>query len=950
MTSPDTFISVDLETTGLDPNLHEIIEIGAIKVKDGKITGEYSELVKPSHPIPEFITHMTGITERDVVGASKIEDIIPSFLNFIKGYRLLGQNVAFDVAFLRKAAGIGNINTAIDNIELARILLPRLTSYSLDSLIDFFAINPEKRHRALDDARTTTDIFLKLIDMLRMVPSSFLNEMIRISTSTGSVLKEIFEAHLLERMSEPLSSPKKALAELPKEKDKSDNIFGDFSRELPPKPESQKSGVDICYIASLLEQGGRLSKKYDAYEERAGQIAFAKKVAGAFNDSEILLVEAGTGTGKSIAYLIPAILWAEAARERVVVSTNTKNLQEQLFFNDIPLLSMVLDFPFRAVILKGRGNYICLNRWQRLVNSMERFLGKQERYLILPVASWLNKTTTGDLSETGFFSMLVESGLLERINSESISCLGARCKLREECFVNRVRKAAQRSHVIIVNHSLVFSDIVSEGGVLGLYSHIVFDEAHNIEKVALRYLGVSMDYFRIRRSLNRLYSRNGRGYGILAMLHGWVQEMTKGWPEFADNVATIESAVDTVQHIRTVTSKLFEYIDSAVRSEALTVKDSPEGKLRYFGKSTIFGLCRDTIDELRESISLLIQVLEDISLLVSGVTLKHLADREEVMIDLEKSIQDFQSVIHDFDFLIEASGLNVFWFEYYIDGNWHLLKIKSAPLDVAEKLAVCLYDHMETVVMTSATLTVARDFSYISKRLGLNIDSRDRVVEFIASSIFDYRRQAKVFMPTFLPSPKSEGFIEETNRALLAVAEKTRRGMLVLFTSRGHLQRSYYDIKDMLMRDGITLMAQGIDGSRNLLLRRFREEKSSVLFGTDSFWEGVDVPGSALELVVIVRLPFAVPTEPVVQAQMEEIKRAGSHPFMEFSVPEAAIRLRQGAGRLIRHRTDRGAIIIMDNRIVTTKYGSIFQRCLPGKAVRAESIEMLVKGLNDWFG
>jgi len=256
---------------------------------------------------------------------------------------------------------------------------------------------------------------------------------------------------------------------------------------------------------------------------------------------------------------------------------------------------------------------------------------------------------------------------------------------------------------------------------------------------------------------------------------------------------------------------------------------------------------------------------------------------------------------------------------------------------------------METVVMTSATLTAANDFTYIRDRLGLNLDSRERVNEFIASSPFDYQRQAAVAAPGFIPSPKEGDFIRRTNEVLLSMADELRRGMLVLFTSRGHLYRSYHDLRDQFAQRGITLLAQGLDGSRNLLLRRFREDVSSVLFGMDSFWEGVDVPGKALELVVIVRLPFAVPTDPIVQAQMEELERAGKNPFTCLSVPEAAIKLRQGAGRLIRHRNDRGAVVILDKRVNTTWYGKLFRRSLPGRTMRAESSAMLIENLRGWF-
>ena len=948
MTSSDTFVSIDIETTGLDPNLHEIIEIGAVKIQDGDIIGEYSELVKPEKPVPEFITHLTGITNKDVKSAGSIWDVIPSLLDFIRGYRLVGQNVRFDVAFLRKAAGVGNITTALDNIELARILLPRLPSYSLDSLIDFFALTPEKRHRAYDDARITAVIFLKLIDMLRMMPGDNLNELYRIASKSGSVLEEVFEALVRERLESKRTAVETPIADIRIDKGAGDNIYGDFTSDSGFR-EPGKAFIDVEKIESLLKTGGELSKNHSSYEERSGQIMMAKRIAKAFNESEMLLAEAGTGTGKSIAYLIPAILWAEAARERVVISTNTKNLQEQLFSKDIPLLGTVLKSPFRAVILKGRGNYICLRRWGKLVESSEQFLSKQEWELMLPVAAWLQETRTGDLSETGFFNMLLERGLLERIKSESTSCMGAKCAYRDKCFVSRIRRAAQRSHVIIVNHSLVFSDMSSDGGVLGNYSRLIFDEAHNIEKVAMQFLGVNFSYYRIRRILNRLYDAKEGKYGILASLSKWAEEMVKGWPEFAANVSLIETSTDTVRHVRASTIELFENLNSAVRSEAGQKRNGHSGKLRFRENSNIFDRCADFIDEFASSITELIRILGDIFNLISGVTPNQLRDKEERLIDLEDIRQNLMSLNSDFAILIEATGKNVYWFEYSEKDSPFTLKINNAPLDVAEKLSAGLYDHMETVIMTSATLAVARDFSYIRERLGLNLDSRERTTEFIAASTFDYNRQSALVIPQFLPTPKQDSFIGESNEVILNIAHGVRRGMLVLFTSWGHLNRAYKDLHEQFSRSGITLLAQGIDGSRSLLLRRFQEEPSSVLFGTDSFWEGVDVPGHALEVVVISRLPFAVPTDPVVQAQMEEIERSGGDPFIEFSVPEAAIKLRQGAGRLIRHRSDRGVIIIMDKRVQTTRYGSLFKRSLPGSSLRAENVEMLVKGLQQWF-
>ncbi|MHB9029239.1 MAG: helicase C-terminal domain-containing protein [Candidatus Latescibacterota bacterium] len=946
MNKPDTFVSVDIETTGLDSGLHEIIEIGAVRVEAGKITAEFSELVKPERQLPEYVTRLTGITERDLRNAGTIRQALPSFLDFVAGYKVVGQNIGFDVSFLRTAAGLGNFGAPVDTGELARILLPMLSSYSLDSLIEFFALTAEVRHRALPDARVTAEVFLKLLDMVRLLPDSLLSEMTRISSRTGSGLLDLFQAQLMERTNAPLSDRGKSRAP-GAATGQPDNLFGDFTRE-PRDHGDNHPKVDERYVESLLCFEGGLSKHHEAFEERPGQISLAKRIARSFNCAEVLLAEAGTGIGKSIAYLLPAILFSESARERVIVSTNTKNLQEQLFFKDIPLLSTVLDFPFRAVILKGRGNYLCLNRWQRFIDTPEQFLTKQERGLVLPVAAWLHSTITGDLSETGFFSMLGESGLMDRINSETVSCLGARCPHRDQCFVNRVRRAAQRAHIIIVNHSLVFSDMVSEGAVLGGYSRIIFDEAHNLERVAMRFLGVSFSYYRIRRVLNHLFSKSDGSHGILAVLDTWAQEMVKGWPEYEAHLPLINSAVEGVQAARTITQGLFERIHGAVQ-EVAAGGESNEGKLRYYPESPVFLANSDIVDEFRAAVVELLETLGHVYTLASGVSPNLLPQKEDLLIDLEKSRTDLLALVNDLDFLVAASGRNVFWFEFNEDGKFYSLKIQSAPLDVAEKLAAGLYDHMETVIMTSATLTVANDFTYIRDRLGLNLDSRERVTEFIASSPFDYQRQAAVIVPAFVPSPKEGDFIRRTNEVLLSMADELRRGMLVLFTSRGHLYRSYHDLRDQFAQRGITLLAQGVDGSRNLLLRKFREDVSSVLFGMDSFWEGVDVPGSALELVVIVRLPFAVPSDPIVQAQMEEVERAGKNSFTCLSVPEAAIKLRQGAGRLIRHRNDRGAVVILDKRVSATWYGQLFRRSLPGRNIRAESAEMLIENLRGWF-
>ena len=947
--SPKTFVCVDIETTGLVPGQHEIIEIGAVKIENGVLTDEYDKLIKPIVSIPDSITHLTGISNEDVRYAPPVDEVIPSFLRFIEGYYIVGHNVTFDIGFLRRAAGVSALGNYVDNIGLARIILPRLQSYSLDNLIEFFAVNPGNRHRALDDARVTAEIYLKLLDMLEMIPDHSLGELVKVSSKTGTMLSDILATHQFERAgSVRVANLNPVHLKIP---EKFDNIFGDFSEDFYLPEGTNRVNIDPESTAAVLEKEGPLAECFESYEERPGQIALTKKIAGAFNDSEILVAEAGTGTGKSAAYLIPSIMWAETNRERVIVTTNTKNLQEQLFYKDIPLLGKVMDFPFRAVILKGRGNYICLQRWKRLTDTPDKFLSKQEREYILPVASWLLDTSTGDLSETGFFSMIVESGLLDHINSESISCVGNKCEFRENCFVNRVRKAALQSHIVVANHSLVFSDMVSDGGVLGIYTRIVFDEAHNIEKTATRQLGVRINFYRIRRVLNRLFAKNERMHGLFVILMDAMEKIREVFPEKNIEFDEVSRAADLVDAVRATAQEMVKAMYLFLCSEKEFAEEgSREGTSRYYEHSPVFKAAQSEISAFEDSAETLIETITNVVNILSEIPPEHLRHKTETLLDLEKAVAEIGEFLEDFQFLRGVTGKNVFWFEFDPEKNFYSFSIESAPLDIAEKLSAGLYDTLDTIIMTSATLSVAGNFGYIRDRLGLNLHNRDRVVEFIARSPFDYRTQSALILPSFLPSPKEGDFIPETNKLIFSLAKNVKRGMLVLFTARGHLSRAYYELRDAFLAEGITLLGQGIDGSRNSILHRFKAETTSVLFGTDSFWEGVDIPGSALEIVVIVRLPFAVPTEPVIQAQMEEIENSGGKPFMDFSVPEAAIKLRQGAGRLIRHRNDRGAVIIMDTRIITARYGSIFKKCLPGTVMSLDSEEKLITSVKNWFG
>ncbi|NIR49967.1 DEAD/DEAH box helicase family protein [candidate division KSB1 bacterium] len=738
------------------------------------------------------------------------------------------------------------------------------------------------------------------------------------------------------------------------------NAVSDIFVVVEPFIEKGVVQVDFKSLAELFTEDGLIAHTLENFEFRRQQIQMIKLISEAINTDSIAMIEAGTGTGKTLAYLLPAIHYAVNNEERIVVSTNTINLQEQLIYKDLPFLRKVLDQDFKAVLVKGRTNYACKRKLAEATQELDLFAEKDEQAELKAILDWSKTSKDGSKSD---LNIEPRRDVWEKIQSESDTSLKTKCPFYNECFFYTARRKAATADILVANHHLLFSDLAvravsgaSENAVLPQYDRIVFDEAHNVEDVATSYFGVSITYLGVLRVLNRIYrKKDGEEKGLLPFLKNRLVKYARLIPhdKFDKAHGFIENdGLPGLEKLNYQLTECMEQIFTTVREGTQT--DYGEVKLRLTSKvlrqpawqETILPLVRKLVQDIRRYTAKLSKMLAQIE----SVKHKLGSSVPSLTVDLQAQSDRLQAASNTIEHvLLESDEANVRWLEVRQGyKNTKIVRLRSAPLEIAPIMKEKVYNQFNNVSLTSATLTVESKFDYLKNRLGLDLVDPTRLLTSALPAPFDYERQTLVAIPADLPDPRHASFAEKIRQHIVRSVEISGGRAFILFTSYGLLNVMHNRLKRDLEKFGCNVYRQG-EENRHRLLQRFKEDESSVLFATDSFWEGVDVPGKSLELVVITKLPFKVPSEPIIQARIEAIECRGRNAFMEYTVPQAVIKLRQGFGRLIRSRTDRGAVLILDKRVIYKSYGRMFLESLPPCRVVAGPSTEVFPALENFF-
>jgi ATP-dependent DNA helicase DinG len=906
-------VAVDIETTGLNLDEDVIIEIGAVKFNDRRVEDEWTTLVNPRRAIPGFITQLTGISNNMVRNAPVLPDVIGDFIAFVGDAPVVGHNISFDLSFLQRAGSLKH-NTDIDTYELAAVLMPTASRYNLSALAQQLNVLLPATHRALDDAKATHAVFMALLEKANEFPLELLAELVRMGEPLDWQGTWPLQQVLRQRAKEPIKAKKGQ-----------GSLHGPLF-EKPVDDESRRVGadtgenkLDIDDVAAVLDLGGAFDRYFDEYEYRPQQVDMLRSVAHALSNSQHLMVEAGTGTGKSFAYLIPAAYWALNNNTRVVISTNTINLQDQLINKDIPDLQKALDIPVRAAVLKGRSNYLCPRRLAAMrrrkpenVHEM-RVLGK--------VLVWLLMSQTGDRSEINL-NGIVERMVWSRLSAEDEGCRLEVCLKRTggRCPFYRAKLAAENAHLLVVNHALLLADTATGNRVLPPFDYLVVDEAHHLESATTSSMSFRVRAIDITRLIREL---GGPKSGILGRFIDLCEDLLKP-AEMAALTQMAQKAADLSFRFDNQMNQYYQALDAFLEEQRdgrpLGTYPQQERILPSTRKLPIWIDVEIAWDVADSTLKRLLEILR-----LLRTPMRELADQEsEEAEDMWGSLGNMFARLEEIKQHLDGLTLDpdsnmIYWVE--INPKYMEVNLNAAPLHIGTLMEKHLWYQKESVILTSATLTTNGEFEYLKRRL--NGEDAD---ELMVGSPFDYETAALVYVATDIPEPSDyNGHQRTVEDAIIKVAKATGGRMLALFTSYAQLQRTSNKVSPILAQSDIQVYEQGEGASRSMLLDTFRETDRAVLLGTRSFWEGVDVPGDALSVLMIVKLPFDVPSDPIISARSETFE----DPFYQYALPEAILRFRQGFGRLIRTQTDRGVVVVLDKRVLTKRYGRLFIESLP---------------------
>ncbi|ERP31970.1 helicase C-terminal domain-containing protein [Chitinivibrio alkaliphilus] len=893
---PD-FVSIDLETTGLDKNRDRITEIGLVKYVQGREVDSFSSLVNPGIPIPPDIVELTGITDTMVAQAPPFAEIMDQVYRFIGRMALCAHKVDFDFYFLNEAfqrnGGKRIRNWRIDTLATARLLLDLHEGYALGKVARALGVSLEHAHRALDDARAGGEVALKLLPMIddipvetrvklaRFAPFSFVKKMLEYSVQGYGAEKSM----QLQR--------KKFVV--------SPRAQGDPAELVSPQE-----------VAELLQEKSPLAEKIPGFYSRPAQQEYAQEIAKSLNTGGVAVMEAGTGTGKTLGYLVPAALWAFRRGACVMISTNTKNLQEQLIQRELPKVATLLGDTFSYTLLKGKGNYVCIKAWNSFVSGETGSLAPHERDAVLPLIKWMDETETGDIEEQSFFNHHRMTHIWQLISAENRSCAG--CPSYDACFMQQARLRAAHSHVVVINHALFYHDVMAHSSFTDGADALIFDEAHQLVPTGYHSLVTEIDSRRTAALVEYLQE-------IVNTLKGYKTDGVGR--SFEERFSALTRAVKA---LRKNSTNFLSEVSLWLRKNRSHADDMSRGILQIRYEPATFARCEagaGLILALTESIHCVESfVRSGIPALERGIALN------ELRVGLDR-LRQYRADVH---YLASADTAgHLFWAQGPEDGKW--VKLTGTPLAVDSFLGDFWKHFAGPVVCTSATLSPDTTLDYFVHRAGL------------AEYTPKIQRYESHFAPeSILPlvvkdavDVRDTSSVDYILTVLADIKENTGKNTVVLFTNNALLEDVYHLFIQRYPQYKGAVFAQRISGNRTWIQNQMEEVEGAILLGSGAFWEGIDIPGAACEIVVIPKLPFPVPTHPIVRAISDDIDQRGGNGFMDYYVQEAVLRFRQGMGRLLRHRDDRGVFLVLDSRMIQKGYGKRFLRVSPVDFMEIES-------------
>ncbi|WP_018660354.1 ATP-dependent DNA helicase DinG [Heyndrickxia acidiproducens] len=930
------FIVVDLETTGNAAKKGDrMIQFSAVAIENGEIQDQYTSFVHPGQPVPVFIEELTGIHDRMLADAPVFSEIAPRISRLLEGSIFVAHNVMFDLPFLQhelKTAGFAPFQGLnVDTVEFARIVMPDLDSYKLSDLAESLSLSHDRPHQADSDALVTAKLLLELMRRSSTLPLVTLEKLAALSYSLKSDLGFIFQ--------DILAKKRRHAENLPPDIE----VYRGIALR---KKTISSGGTDFrkinSYPSGSIEKEKYFSAVFDEYERRPGQFEMMDHVRDAFENSRHTVIEAGTGVGKTLAYLLPSAFTAINGHEPVLISTYTVALEHQLLNKEVKLLEKMMQVPLRTVLLKGRSHYLSLFKFEQ---SLKEQTGHYEDVLAkMQILVWLTFTSSGDVDELN----LTSGGkrYWRRIKQDGWH-LGQKDPWMSRDFYLHAKQAAAHADIAVTNHAMLCSELGREPSLFDDFPYVVIDEAHHFEQTARETLGMRAGFNQIKYLISclGLYEQKQMFYELerLTEKYGIIGK----WHTFEINTLLQALDADMDDLFGILAKKVMERKKDTAGYQKIKFRINKAQWKQKAWQAVL--LCAEriyaTLKDIRRALIGRLELLQEKA---AGLT-----EKEQAF------IEELYSFLNDWEYLMEGmlqlmgkddENRKVVWLEGDLRALPNSLVIQCQPVSVASTLQKELYAKKKCVVMTSATLTVNHSFQYFLNEVGL---PKQNVNTVQIRSPFQYDKQVQFIIPNDLPDISSTGqevFAEKMAAYLLAIAAETKGRMMILFTSFDLLKNVYHLMNESGLLDDFMLIAQGISsGSRSRLTKNFKKFDKAILFGTSSFWEGIDIPGEDLSCLVMARLPFLPPGEPVTEAKCDDLRTQGKNPFSAYSLPEAVLRFKQGFGRLIRRKSDRGIFIVLDRRIETTTYGRAFIRSIPAVQVKHQGLDETLKMIGKWL-